>query len=300
MQLPNVLLVDRLLKPANMFTDRMTRIKNEIKDAEPESESLKGLFVMAISSFEIMLLDTYKYFTENFPGASDIKPVTLTKDSILDAAIPAELIEKQVEQHLIKLSYGRFIEFFKSIIKAFGIKDTEFENELLDRIVEAKETRNLLLHNDLIVNSVYTEKAGAAARPKSIGEKLSLDAGYISSRISDVESLTENLISLLSQKFGDYTQLRAFRQIWSFLFSSPIMMFDDYWEVDETKGRVVAFLSPSCENGISSSERMFLSVLRQHFHGPSHEGVPIIMYYLDTKRRNQMLYLLGILHDFRI
>jgi len=296
MQLPNVLLLDHLLKPASVFRAMMTKIKDETEGTKPGSASLKGLFVLAISSFETMLSDTYQYFIRNVPGAFDLKSVPLQKASILDAATPVELLEEQVERHVVALSYERFTVFFDRLTKALGVGRPEFDEALVDRIVEAKETRNLLLHNNLMVNSIYIERAGPATRANGIGSTLPLGREYVDARLRDIEILTLELADRLRQTYSDYTRLRAFRQLWSYLFTSPVMEFGDYWHVDEAGGRVVGIKKSPYEDGLSNSEQMFLTVLRQHFSGVHQKGVPIMMYSLDRKRRNQMLYLLGLLH----
>lgn len=296
MQLPNVLLLDRLLEPTIVFRSMMTKIKDETEGAEPGSASLKGLFVLAISSFETMLSDTHQYFIRNVPGALDLKSVPLQKASILDAATPVELLEEQVERHVVALSYERFTIFLDRLTKALGVGCPEFDGALVDRIVEAKETRNLILHNNLTVNSLYIEKAGPASRANGPGSTLPLRRDYVGARLRDIEALASELEDRLRQTYSDYTRLRAFRELWSYLFTSPVMEFDDYWHVDEAEGRVVAIKKSLYEDNLSSSEQMFLTVLRQHFSGIDQKGGPIVMYSLSRKRRNQMLYLLGLLH----
>ena len=64
----------------------------------------------------------------------------------------------------------------------------------------------------------------------------------------------------------------------------------------EAAGRVVAIKKSRYEKSLSHSEQMFLAVIRHHFTGVPQEGPPIMMYSLDTKRRNDMLFLLGLLH----
>jgi hypothetical protein len=296
MQLPNMLLLDRLLKPATVFRDRLTMITKETQNAAPGSASLQGLFVLAISSFETMLADNYQYFIRNVPGAFDFKSVPLQKDSLLDAATPAELIEEQVERHVVALSYERFTVFFGKVTKALGISQPDFGTDLLDRIIEAKETKNLLLHNNLRVNSIYIEKAGPAARAREAGGTLSLTRDYVDARLHDLGTLASEVMDRLRQTYANYTRLRALRELWSYLFTSPVMKFDDYWEVDEAAGRVVAIRKSAYEQHLAHSEQMFLAVLRHHFTGAPQNGPPIMMYSLDTKRRNDMLYLLGLLH----
>jgi len=56
------------------------------------------------------------------------------------------------------------VDILDYYFEVLSIKSIPNEDDLIYMIVEVKETRNLLLHNDLIVNRVYLEKAGKFKR----------------------------------------------------------------------------------------------------------------------------------------
>jgi hypothetical protein len=122
---------------------------------------IQGLFVLAISGLETMLLDIYLNFIRTVPAACDFSEARFSRSAILDAVSLLDLMEEHLEVQTNKLAYARFTEVLRKVTDTLHIAEPSFESEMLDRLVEAKETRNLILHNNLRVNQSYLAKAGA-------------------------------------------------------------------------------------------------------------------------------------------
>jgi hypothetical protein len=125
-----------------------------------------------ISAVETMLTDTYVYYLRSFPEAFDFKDARFTKDDILAANLALDLIEQQVEKNAISQAYESFPELLRTFMKTIGIAATPLDPDLIDRIVEVKETRNLLLHSNLLVNRRYVARAGRFRRTDREGDSL--------------------------------------------------------------------------------------------------------------------------------
>jgi hypothetical protein len=117
--------------------------------------------------------------------------------------------------------------------------------------------------------------------------------------LNDLDSLIAALRGRINNKYAAYTRLRAVRELWSYLFSSPIMPIDDFWNFDNAKDEVRSIKVSPLEGQLSSSEKMFLGVLREHFN-PFHTAEHSIrMRLLDHEHQRRMLWLLQILPDLR-
>ena len=300
MQPPRLLILKRLLGHSCRALTRLAEIRAKLPSAASESYELQGYFVLTVSTIELMLTDTYLYFFRSFPEAFDFKDVQFSKDDILSANLSLDLIEQQVEKNAIKQAYASFPEQLSRFVRALGVADPPIDSELVERIVEVKETRNVLLHNNLRVNSLYVARAGRRRRQGASKEPLPLPQKYVLGACEDLQALIQELQDRLTSKFASYTRIAALRRLWEYLFSSPVMLFDDFWVLDEAKDRVVAFKKGQYEEHLANSERIFLSVWRGHFNGWRDPDAHLLMYSLDDENRQKVLWLLSVLVDFNV
>ncbi|MBU5445680.1 hypothetical protein [Paenibacillus sp. MSJ-34] len=67
-------------------------------------------------------------------------------------------------------------------------------------------------------------------------------------------------------EFKQKTRIEQLRQLWSDCFDSPILVFDDYWEIDEDRDLIIDVKYPDCERGLSSGEKVYLSIWRHQYY----------------------------------
>jgi hypothetical protein len=295
-----MIILRELLEPSRRAQSFLEEVKEKLPGTASESIELRGFFVLMVSAVETMLTDTYVYYLKSFPEAFDFKDARFGKDDILEANLALDLIEQQVEKNAISQAYESFPELLKTFTKTLGITTPVLDPDLIDRIVEVKETRNLLLHNNLRVNRRYIARAGRSRRE---GNKLSLGQEYVSEACDNLTSLNKELDARMSAKYASYTRLAALRRLWEYLFSSPIMPFDDFWITDEEKDKVKALKVSRWEEHLSSSEHAFLAIWRAHFNGwrkPSGDAPSWRMYGLDDHNKQKMLWFLATLADFDV
>lgn len=188
----------------------------------------------------------------------------------------------------------------KTFTDALAITDPPLDGALIGRVVEVKETRNVLLHNNLRVNRLYIERAGQSRRQCGDGSKLPLTREYVEEARLALDGLIQDLRARMIVKYGSFTRLAALRRLWDHLFSSPIMQFDDYWITDIEKDEITALKQGEREERISSSERAFLAVWRTHFNGWQTPSGAVSMYRLVGDTRRKMLWFLATLADFDV
>ena len=220
-----------------------------------------------VSALETMLNDTYIYFLQAFPEAFDFKDAKFSKEEILASTLAIDLIERQIEKNAIAQAYGSFPDLLKAFTKALGIAEPPLADDMVDRVIEVKETRNILLHNNLVTNRQYVVRAGQFRRTDHEDRKLPLTQEYVESACEYVGTLIEDLRSRISVKYETFTRVAAFRKLWDYLFSSPILQFDDYWTIDEEKDQFSSLKVSPRETMLSSSEQTFLAVWRMRFNG---------------------------------
>ena len=171
---------------------------------------------------------------------------------------------------------------------------------MMDELVEIEETRNLLLHNDLVVNEIYGGKAGPKLRSDRIPSRLPVDIAYLRHTTDAMLTLVRHVEGRTTAKYGRYTKLAALKSLWEYLFQSPVMRFEDYWDTEGPHGLVRYKATDQDERQLSSSERMFLQVWLSHFNQYRRRmepEAPLYMRSLDSIRRKQMLYFLSVAHE---
>jgi hypothetical protein len=297
---PRLLVLKNLLAPSVQAQRTLKEIEDKLAATASESIELKGFFVFLVAALETMLNDTYVYFLQAFPEAYDFKDAKFSKEDILGATLAIDLIERQIEKNAIALAYESFPEILKEFIKKVGIAKPALDEEVVDRVVEVKETRNMLLHNNLIASRQYVARAGQFRPTEAEGRKLPLTREYVSSALTNVGALIEELRNRMNDQYESYTRVAAFRGLWDYLFSSLIMKFDDYWTVDVDKDELSSLKISKWEKQLSSSEQAFLSVWRIHFNSWKKPQNIASMYGLDSDNQRKMLWFLATLRDFNL
>ena len=293
---PNLLILKNLLRPADAATAGLSAIASEAKEPDLADVVCHGLLVLAVARVETMLSDTLKYYLSVIPQKINKESLSVTKDEFL--AHRFDLIDIQIEKLLHHL-------FYKPIDGVLGYFCCTLSlgaepNALSAHLREIKATRNVLLHNNLVSNSAYLEAAGENQRVDEPGKKLDINQSYLKSSLDALSSFVAEVGHLIRSKYRDYTKLAAIRQLWDFTFKSPVMPFDDFWCVDEKADSISSWKRGKYEDGLSSSETVFLNVWRAHFNGYTPGLKPITMYTLDDDHQAKLLYLLSVFRHFRI
>ena len=197
---PNLLIQQKLLSPIKKARDGINEIKSH-SSVTDEEVILQGLFVLAVSRFETMIVDTLKYLLLSIPQKIEKTALQLSKEELLSHQF--ELIEIQVDKLLHDLAYKPLKEELKYFSKMLSIEIAETKD--IESLHEIKATRNLLLHNELITNSIYLEMAGAAKRKTGTKEKLKVDKSYLASSLKTLVAVIDDLENKISKEYEEYT-----------------------------------------------------------------------------------------------
>lgn len=278
MKCPCLLTLTELLAPVKRAHDKIdaiTRAHVDIAEFADSTDDKKvseianeGIFVLLVSTFEVMLSDVLICYLQEFPAKMEFKDSPFTKEQIVGATFAKELWKLKAES----LVHAKMYEDISSILKYFlttlSINDSPFDQSQINHITEMKQTRNLLVHADLVVNSVYLEKAGPAARAKYSGHRLSIDDTYMGDCLVTIKYFIMEIEQRLAAKYTSYTRLAALERLWNYMVANAkITPFEDYWEIDVSEDVIRFRRNAEAELRMGDSERLYLALWRNVFNG---------------------------------
>ena len=283
------------------------KVLNQINTSENEIV-LKSLFVYGMSTFENALTDILREFLKAFPQKIPEKSLVFTKEQIInDSEI---MLDTFLEYAINQLTYGSLEKYLSTVTKLLAIDEIE-ENEV-SQLIEIKETRNLMVHNNLLVNTIYLSKCKnnyIRADIKMLNKKLPFDKKYACSSMQlCTEILRNRIIIPLKEKYSSFTKIRAMKEIWESLFNSPILNFDDYWEYDEFGNLKYFILDEETIKshfgcGFSHTEKILVSQIMMHYWGSLRniEEINVDIFNVNLlygERKTKFLYLQDILFRY--
>jgi hypothetical protein len=124
-----------------------------------------------------------------------------------------------------------------------------------------------LIHNGGKVSVEINEKV-IYFKPQT-GKDLKFDSELIRLFINEYKEFIQYLNVEIKNTFSSYQHLSVIEKteiLWRNCFSSPILQFKDYWEIDYERDLITDIKYPDIENSISSSEKVLLSIWRHQFN----------------------------------
>lgn len=300
MKVPNILLLNDLLKP---ISDVLLIIEESHKQVDLASSEIveKSIFSYVVSLFEIIQTDILTNILDAFPEKMEKSKFKLNKDELSNDLfqIKKEIIEKYIQS----LSYKTIHEYIKTFFELLSIKS--IINDVTDQLVEIKETRNLLLHNNLKINITYQRKAGAKKREADYNGYLPLDKDYIFESIDIIKTVIFHIERELKTNYAKYDKRFVLKGLWEYLFKSPILKYDDFWQNDSgflTFKKSVREIKKQIRHSFSSSETLLLFLWINHFNSSlcdrCFEPRLLNTFSLGVNTRNKYMYLNSIIINY--
>ena len=221
----------RKLCPKNVSKDNQLLIaidesylkRNTIKKLEKERETLAHCISHQIHIENAVLFNLVSYLEQSFsdmchvilrnhPQILSLNEKTLSFDEICKCSNLEEardsLISAEIEQLLFK-PLSSFLDFFEN--KVFKIKFPSLEHFKQD-MIEIKERRNLLIHNNGLVNTKYITSVNKELREKykiEIGKKIGLGRKYLEESIDKFELIGLEILFLGALKFQKEKEMES-------------------------------------------------------------------------------------------
>ncbi|MDO8073791.1 hypothetical protein O3299_19840 [Janthinobacterium sp. SUN176] len=167
-------------------------------------ELYANLLVTAVSRFEFYLADVLGEFLRRDPekllrgpkGGDSGRPVPL--QMVVDADDLEDLYEGLIEQRIQSIFYAEpkeYCAYFNTI------SELEIPEKSFEQFFEIKATRDLIVHNSLLVNELYRKKAGALARGE-LGDRLKVKEDYFETCLSAMKKLSGTIEKRTQEKHG--------------------------------------------------------------------------------------------------
>jgi len=262
-QRPEILIYKELIEPIKNSIIELDLILLDFNQIEKDY-LLKGLFAYVVSLFESSIIECTERFLCACPQKIPAGKLSLGKqqDILLNNAFSQDIIELLVNEYLSNITYDKTENFFTFFSTILSIDD--IGNLYTKVFVEKKERRNILLHNNLTIDNKYIRNT--KCDPKLWGSKLTISKKYLGESIDSMKMILNKIESSLQIKYGSYTKIKAIKEIWDYLFSSPLMIFEQHWIIKNDK--IIGYNSDhlnSMINNLSSSEKTILAYWLQNF-----------------------------------
>lgn len=178
-------------------SDLVTKAQLYLAKELPEST-----FLQFVSIFEGFVADLLRIWLKGYPKSlSSKKQVDL--DTILNAQHLDDVIQEIVNKEIESVFYGRLAAWFKYFKDQ--LKWEYPDRADVDKIAEIKAARDILVHNNGIINAVYLSKAGQSARGAE-GQRLEVDEVYHRETWKLLHGVIEKLRDIVLNKLPNESQ----------------------------------------------------------------------------------------------
>jgi len=279
----DLLILEQAIAPVERALAVLSDIDTEVEAHGGTPVALGGLLVLAISQVEVAMADTIRYVLKRNPWKMEFSEIRLKRAQLLSTEFTREVLEEHAEQLVRKWSYGatdRLLSRFIQVAELPGDGLTLWS----ERLGALRLRRNTLLHQG----------------PRDSGRDRPLAWADVPEVVSCVEDMTSFLSTAreeLQARYSRHTRVAALRNLWSYLFDSPIMIFDDFWLMDQEGDRVIAMKSDAPIESLATSERILLGFWRAEFAGDASLLKSFSMKLLDKQRRRDLVTLIAALRD---
>ena len=267
---------------------QINNIKNALVDNNSEF-ALKGMFTLVITQFEILLLDLtskiLKFYPEKLAELSkkDNEPSDLSFNNLG--------LEKYIDFKIHKLGYKNIEEILDKLLTLLNNKqevETDIlDQQIIDRLIEIKETRNLLLHNNLVVNQFYLNNTKTIKRSEKKGELLSINVDYLNDSIATIEQIIESIQKRLLKKFKKYTLIELLKRLWEFTFTNKdFVTINKFCKFNYAEDTIEGPFE--IDERYSSSEKLYMEFWRAQKTSKKLES-PFSMVNLDSGTKLSLL-----------
>jgi hypothetical protein len=185
----------------NKEIERNAEQLRNIAEQAVAKEIFFSVFVYAVAQVEAFVGDLLQELLrfDNRRLKTRVKGIDHTSKidvaELIDSASREELIESVIRRELTSLFYASpsiQMEYFQAVTGA------KLPVDLVERWIELKATRDIIVHNSGIANATYLRKAGAKARVGD-AEELPMNEKYFGAALADMKSLVGKAASSIQR-----------------------------------------------------------------------------------------------------
>lgn len=168
------------------------------------------LLTYAISHFDVFLSNMMSYlFNKNFKLLKTGSK-TMTYAEVLSFESMLDLKKKLIDREIYQLGYGSIknrIEYFKNKLHLDinflqdGVEKKNIKSIYLDNLIETYSARNIIIHNNGVVNEMYLKDNHNSSY--KLGEKLNLTGKYIMKSMYYLDGASSAIHHAIKAKYPD-------------------------------------------------------------------------------------------------
>lgn len=174
-------LVEKMVESGFRFTIRNRATGSTTSQVELVSKAIgyidkqlaEAVFIQFLSQFEIFVVDLLRLWLVEYPRSLGNKQISFKQ--ILDSVDKDAIVVLMVDKEINELLYERPTTWFEYLEEKLKIDPPR--SDAIERIAEAKATRDVIVHNRGIVNKIYEIKSGRFARFKN-GDAIEINEKY--------------------------------------------------------------------------------------------------------------------------
>lgn len=157
----------------------------------------KMAFVYLIATFDAYLSDIFEVVILNRPAILKSKK-QISYEKILEFSSTSDLIQYLAKRELNELSYKSIKDQADFYSERFGLA-LEDSGVSISELIEMHTTRNVLVHNNGVVNHIYLEQLPSTTY--KLGDELLVDSTYFYSVALRLDKVVEFISIHLNNKF---------------------------------------------------------------------------------------------------
>lgn len=264
---------EELLEITEPFLVKIKEIKQKLSSDQLVNQ---GLFLMVTALFEDTIRALLRTVLLTFPDKLNRKTFTIPRKQF------SEIAEKGysviIDNELYNMFHSGVQEQLEELQKVLFNKSKSHEDQKLPKrqidekveesirkISEISLFRNVLIHNAGKSNRTLENIKFFKLKVQKV---IDFNKNLVETFIKEYELFVLKVnddIHLTFRSFKNVSTVDKTRILWNQCFSSPIMYFDDFWEINTEKDLIVRVKYPFIESQLSRSEQILLSIWRHQF-----------------------------------
>ena len=297
---PNLVIYYQLIEPIFEAIRELDNIREHYQVSWATEDYIhKGTFAYIVALLEGSISETAERFLVAFPEKLPKAKLEYErhKNDFLTANFSHDVIKVLAQEYIAEFSYQGFEQQIEKFCTLFGIDN--LSKDFGKSLKEKKARRNILIHNNLKIDSSYIRATGCD--PDRKGDYCLISQEYVLESISDVRQLLEKFQIQLGARYQSYTILKAVKDVWAYVFDSPLLAFDDYWGVTEdgTSLNIKGDALRKQYSHLSSGEKTLLFYFLQNYSTNVMEiiGGPTVL-NMQISNNEKMVFLVSVFDRF--
>ena len=192
----NIIIYKNKIKTKNIDVEKS---KSEIEKAfERENMFFNSILLNIIITFEATIGKIFLYYINHYPEAY-LSDENINYAKIMELSSINEIKKIITEEQVSKIMHKGIQEWFDKLSNKHKIK-IKFEDNTLDEFYEVYYRRNILVHNELIVNKEYLNNIPKSLKKPKEGAYLKINMQYIQNAILLAKKIIINLLYNIEAK----------------------------------------------------------------------------------------------------